>query len=57
MPEINEIDVKKVVHEILPRILREHPETRFEIERLIRETAMTREEAESRFERLLEENI
>ena len=54
MPEINEIDVERVIHEILPRILREHPEARGEIERLIRETAMTREEAESRFEKLLE---
>ncbi len=48
MLEINEIDVEKVIHEILPRILREHPEARLEVERVIREIALTQEEAESR---------
>ncbi|MBX6423556.1 PD-(D/E)XK nuclease family protein [Thermosulfurimonas sp. F29] len=43
------------MRDILPRILREHPEVRFEIEKILRETALPRDEAESRFEKLLKE--
>ncbi|MBX6422320.1 PD-(D/E)XK nuclease family protein [Thermosulfurimonas sp. F29] len=49
------VEIEKVVREILPRILREHPEVRFEIEKLLRETALSREEAGDRFEKMLAE--
>ena len=48
-------EVEKIVHEILPRLLTEHPEVRYQIEKLIEKSALPREEAESRFERLLNE--
>ncbi len=48
-------EIEKILNELLPRMLSEHPETRVAVERILYEKALPREEAEARFERLLEE--
>lgn len=47
-------EVLRIVNEILPQILEEHPELRNTVERIVREKTLPRDEAEARFERMLE---
>jgi len=47
-------EVERIVHEVLPRILEEYPEFRSTIEKIVRERGLPREEAEARFERMME---
>lgn len=48
-------EIERILNELLPRMLSEHPETRLAVERILYEKGLSREEAEARFERMLEE--
>ena len=48
-------EIRKIVYEVLPKILREHPEVRIELWNLLSSTFAPREQTEERFEKLLNE--
>ena len=53
--ELTEKEVKNIIYEILPKILKEHPEVKFTVFNMLSEDFAPKRQTEDRFEKLLKE--